>query len=136
MYEMILRTLNYNRVQKILRKIHYLKTRNKQLEYAAKRSDRITDMYTASVLHRPTSTAAVEEDGGSNIRLSYMETRGLCPIFHPERQGISQVGLSQSSELPIDVCPILESIGLEFGNVMSFFARPASVAASAFAVVD
>ena len=32
----------------------------------------------------------LEEDGGSSTRLSWMETSGLWPMLHWEREGISQ----------------------------------------------
>jgi len=42
-----------------------------------------------------TSTAG-EQDGGGNTRQSWVETNGLWPMFHRERQGISQ--LSRNKE--------------------------------------
>jgi len=33
----------------------------------------------------------LEEDGGGRTRQSWMETSGLWPMFHRERQGISQL---------------------------------------------
>jgi len=41
----------------------------------------------------------LEEDGGGSTGQSWMETSGLWPMFHRQRQGISQVNQSQRNQM-------------------------------------